>query len=49
MGDIPVGLVAHRFRHLVPERTGVENLERWYNAIAGRPAFREQIAPIAIT
>jgi glutathione S-transferase len=49
MGDIPVGLVAHRFRHLVPERTGVENLERWYTAIAGRPAFREQIAPIAIT
>jgi glutathione S-transferase len=49
MGDIPVGLVAHRFRHLVPERAGVDNLERWYNAISSRPAFRQQIAPIAIT
>lgn len=49
MGDIPVGLVAHRFRHLVPERTGVDNLERWYTAISGHPAFREQIAPIPIT
>jgi glutathione S-transferase len=49
MGDIPVGLVTHRFRHLVPERSGLDNLERWYIAISSRPAFREQIAPIPIT
>jgi glutathione S-transferase len=48
MGDIPVGLVTHRFRHLVPERSGFDNLERWYAAISSRPAFREQIAPIPI-
>src|SRR5262249_46427551 len=40
MGDIPVALVTFRFRRLVPERSPLENLERWYAAIETRPAFR---------
>src|SRR5919108_5888414 len=30
MGDIPVGLIAYRFRRLVPDWSGLANLERWY-------------------
>src|SRR5690348_4146875 len=33
MGDIPVALVAFRFRQLVPERPPLTNLERWYGEI----------------
>ena len=30
MGDIPVGVMAYRFRKLVPDRPKLANLERWY-------------------
>ena len=30
MGDIPVALMAYRFRRLTPEGTGLANLERWF-------------------
>ena len=46
MGDIPVGLIAYRYCKLVPERTGLENLDRWYKSLEQRPAFREQILPV---
>jgi glutathione S-transferase len=46
MGDIPVGLIAYRYCRLVPERTGLENLERWYKSLEQRAAFREQILPV---
>jgi glutathione S-transferase len=46
MGDIPVGCVAYRFRRLVPERTGLDNLERWYTGLEQRPAFREQVLAV---
>jgi glutathione S-transferase len=46
MGDIPVALVAYRFRRLVPERTGLDNLERWFGSIEQRPAFKEHVAAI---
>src|ERR1700758_1295227 len=39
MGDIPVALMAYRFRRLVPERAGLDNLERWFIGIEQRPAF----------
>jgi glutathione S-transferase len=46
MGDIPVAVIAYRFRRLVPERPGLENLERWFTSIDGRPAFKEHVAAI---
>ena len=46
MGDIPVALTAYRYRRLVPERSGLDNLERWYAAIEQRPAFREHVLAI---
>ena len=49
MGDIPVALVTYRFRRLVPERSGFDNIERWFAGIEQRPAFKEQVltAPFA--
>jgi glutathione S-transferase len=46
MGDIPVALMAYRFRRLVPEREGLDNLERWFAAIEQRPAFKEHVLAI---
>ena len=46
MGDIPVALVAYRFRRLVEERAGLDNLERWFAAIEQRPAFKEQVLTV---
>lgn len=49
MGDIPVGIMAYRFRQLVPQRPKLDNLERWYAAIAERPAFRDHVAAVPLT
>ena len=46
IGDIPVALVAYRFRRLVPERSGLDNLERWFAGIERRAAFREHVLAI---
>jgi glutathione S-transferase len=46
MGDIPVALMAYRFRRLVPEREGLDNLERWFATIEQRPAFKEHVLAI---
>ena len=48
MGDIPVGLIAYRFRKLVTERQGLglDNLERWFLELEQRKAFKEQILPV---
>ena len=46
MGDIPVALMAYRFRRLVPEREGLDNLERWFAGIEQRPAFKEHVLAI---
>jgi glutathione S-transferase len=49
MGDIPVGLIAFRFRQLVPERPAMPNLERWYAEIEKRPAFRDHVLAVPLT
>jgi len=49
MGDIPAAIVGYRFRELVPERPALPHFERWYAAIAQRPAFREHILSIPLT
>jgi glutathione S-transferase len=49
MGDIPVGLIAFRFRQLVPDRPALPNLERWYGAIEKRQAFRDHVIAVPLT
>ena len=46
MGDIPTALMAYRFRRLVPERSGLDNLERWFAGIEERPAFKQHVLAI---
>ena len=48
-GDIPVGIIAYRYRQLVPERPALANFERWYAAIAARPAFKDHVAAVPLT
>jgi len=49
MGDIPVGLIAFRFRQLVPDRPPLPNLERWFTAIEKRDAFRQHVSAVPLT
>jgi len=49
MGDIPVGIMAYRFRQLVPERASLDNLERWYGEISARPGFRDHVASVPLS
>jgi len=49
MGDIPIAIMCYRYRELVPERPAYPNFERWYAAIAARPAFREHVSSIPLT
>jgi glutathione S-transferase len=46
MGDIPVAVMTYRFRRLMPERSGLDHLERWFTAIKQRPAFKEHVLAI---
>jgi glutathione S-transferase len=47
-GDIPAAVMANRYRQLVPERPAFRNFERWYAAIAARPAFKDQVAAVKL-
>ena len=49
MGDIPVGLIAYRYRRLVPERPVFTNIERWFAELEQRPAFKEHVLAIPFT
>lgn len=49
MGDIPLGVMAYRFRQLVPERPALSNLERWYASLETRRAFRTHVSGIPLT
>ena len=48
-GDIPVGIMIHRYVQLIPERPATANLDRWYAAISSRAAFKEQVAVVPLT
>jgi len=48
MGDIPLGIMAYRFRQLVPERPKLVHFERWYAVIAARPAFKDHVSSIPL-
>ncbi len=47
-GDIPPAVMANRYRQLVPERPAFPNFERWYTAIAARPAYKAQVAAVKL-
>ena len=48
-GDIPVGVMCYRYRELVPGRPATPNLDRWYDAIASRKAFRDHVSSIPLS
>jgi glutathione S-transferase len=48
-GDIPIAVMANRYRQLVPERPPLRNFERWYAAIAARQAFKDQVAAVPLS
>jgi glutathione S-transferase len=48
-GDIPVGIMAYRYRQLVPDRPPLRNFERWYAAISSRPAFKDQVGSVPLS
>ena len=49
MGDLPVGVMAYRFRQLCPERPKMPHLERWYAAIETRQAFKDHVGSIPLS
>ncbi len=48
-GDIPVGVMCYRYRQLVPDRPKTPHLDRWYDAIASRKAFQDQVGSIPLS
>jgi len=48
-GDVPVGIMAYRYRQLVPDRPPFPNFERWYATISARPAFKNHVAAVPLT
>jgi glutathione S-transferase len=48
-GDIPVGVMAYRYRQLVPGRPATPNLERWFGMISKRKAFQDQVGSIPLS
>ena len=47
-GDIPSAVMANRYRQLAPDRPAFPHFERWYAAIAARPAFKDQVAAVPL-
>ena len=41
VADIPMGVAAYRWFNLPLERPAMENVERWYTRLCGRPAFKQ--------
>ena len=48
-GDIPVGPVIYRYFRLVPERPAFPNVERWYQEISARAAFKTNVLDVPFT
>ena len=46
IGDIPVAITTYRFLALVSDRPPLPHLQRWYDAVSARPAFKEHIPPL---
>jgi glutathione S-transferase len=48
-GDIPVGVMAYRYRQLVPGRPPTPHLDRWYETIAKRKPFQDHVGSIPLS
>lgn len=48
-GDIPVGPFVYRYFRLVPEHAPLPHVERWYEEIRVRPAFKQHVLDIPFT
>jgi glutathione S-transferase len=48
-GDIPVGIIAYRYRQLAPNRPALPHFERWYAAISARQAFKDHVGAVPLT
>jgi glutathione S-transferase len=49
MGDIPVGVMAYRFRQLVPKRPDLPHLECWYAELERRKGFADHVGAVPLT
>lgn len=49
MGDIPVGIMAYRFRQICPDRPEMRNIERWYASLQQRQAFKDHVEAIPLS
>ena len=49
MGDIPVGIMAYRFRQICPDRPEMRHLERWYASLQQRQAFKDHVEAIPLS
>lgn len=49
VADIPIGVMAFRYKALIPESPAYANVDRWYAAISERPAFRAHVSDIPLT
>lgn len=43
MGDVPLGVLCHRYHALGVERAALPRLEAWYERLTERPAFRAHV------
>lgn len=48
-GDIPVGVMCYRYRQLVPGRPATPHLDRWYDAISSRKAFKDEVGSVPLS
>ncbi len=48
-GDIPVGIIAYRYRQLAPQRPALPHFERWYATISARKPFKDYVAAVPLT
>lgn len=49
VADIPVGIMMFRYKTLIPEAPARAHVDRWYQAMQDRPAFREHVSSIPLT
>ena len=47
-GDIPVAIMAYRYRQLVPERPPLRHFERWYAAVSARQPYKDQVSAVPL-
>lgn len=49
VADIPIGIMMFRYKTLIPEAPARAHVDRWYQSMQDRPAFREHVSSIPLT